>query len=396
MVAARKLSTVDADLLMKARYIPPNTAMHAGRLERWLGAEKLDYISRAHRNWYGPPIKLIDVPGNVWVTGGGDFIGTFEKGFFASALDAIEDFGNRLWRESGRIKHAQFAAGFPSFDDALSRSSGGFRQMLGGGPIMKSGSPGVTGRSNSLWRLGPQPAAGAAPGAAPGGRIPTSATQGALFWTNPAAGTMRLTGADMACSVAGNALILYDRIFDVAKTMNSTATEAVTGVPTRFQSTVSTSEDYIGGNFLFMEVGATSLPATAHNWTVCTYLDQANAASTLPSQAGVSGAVLDTIDLPVNQYFAPLEAGDHGIKALTQMQCSALVASGSVNFVLGHHIGVLCFPAISGMFPHDWFTNRDLGPYIPNNACLAFLEPNKPSATSTTYNGVIYGVSTAS
>ena len=54
--------------------------------------------------------------------------------------------------------------------------------------------------------------------------------------------------------------------------MNSTATEAVTGVPTRYQSTTASAEDYIP------EITSASsswrhraLAATAHNWTTCTY-----------------------------------------------------------------------------------------------------------------------------
>ncbi|WP_311965189.1 hypothetical protein, partial [Acinetobacter baumannii] len=61
-----------------------------------------------------------------------------------------------------------------------------------------------------------------------------------MAFDNPSSGTLHLIGADFSASVANNAVMLYDRIFDVAKTMNSTATEAVTGVPTRYQSTVWT------------------------------------------------------------------------------------------------------------------------------------------------------------
>jgi hypothetical protein len=218
-----------------------------------------------------------------------------------------------------------------------------------------------------------------------------------MIWTNPAAGTMRLTGADMSASVLGNCLLLYDRLFSVAKTINSTATEAVTGVPARYQSTTTTSEDYIGGNFLFVEVGGTALAATAHNWTVCTYTDDANnATQTLPSLTGNSGAIVDRLDHPTGQFFAPLATGDVGIKALSQMQCSALVATGAVNFVIGHPIGFMSFPLASMMIPFDWITNRDQAPYIANSACLALLEVVKPSATATSYTGRIYGTSTSS
>jgi hypothetical protein len=217
-----------------------------------------------------------------------------------------------------------------------------------------------------------------------------------MVFANPAAGTLRLTGADVTCSVINNSLLLYDRIFGVAKTMNSTGTEAVTGVPTRYQSTTPTAEDYIGGNFGFVEVGLTALAATAHNWTVCTYLDQANAASTLPSLTGNSGAITHRLDHPVQQWFAPLASGDSGMKAWTQMQCSALVATGLINFVIGHPIGFMSFPVINSMMPFDWLTNRDQAPRIFADAYLAFLEITKPFTTTTTYTGRIAATSTSS
>jgi hypothetical protein len=205
-----------------------------------------------------------------------------------------------------------------------------------------------------------------------------------------------LVGAELGASVIGNSLIIYDRLFHVLKTMNSTATEAVTGVPTRYQSSTPANEDYSGGNFLFVEVGGTALAATAHNWTTCLYTDQDNnAGATLPSLVGNSAAIVDRLDHPANQWFAPLAAGDSGIKTLTQMQCSALVATGAINFVIGRHISTVAFPVINQMLSPDWLTNRNQTPRIFDNACLSFLEFCKPATTATTYTGVIEFVNAA-
>ena len=288
------------------------------------------------------------------------------------------------WRESGRQRHGYANAGFASISDALSRASQGFSQRK---PFNKVGPTGVVGVTSTLWRVGPQPAAGGAGAAAPGGTAHTSANTGAISYANPASGTLHLVGADVAASVINNSLLLYDRLFSVAKTMNSTATEAVTGVPTRYQSTTTTVDDFIGDNFGFIEIGGTALAATAHNWTVCTYLDQANAASTLPSVVGNSAGIVDRLDQPVQQWFVPLESGDGGIKAWTQMQCSAAVATGAINFCIGHPLGFMSFPVINSLLPFDWLTNRDQAPRVFDNACLAFLEPLKPATTTTTYTG---------
>jgi hypothetical protein len=217
-----------------------------------------------------------------------------------------------------------------------------------------------------------------------------------LNFAAPAVGSNRLVGADIAVN-SGNTLLLYDRLFAVAKTMNSTAAEAVTGVPTRYQSTnpLDTNEDYIGDNFLFIEVGA-ALAATAHNWTPCTYTDQDDVAgNTLPSVAGISGAIVDRLDLPVSTWFCPLAAGDNGIKNLTNMQCNVAVATGAVNFAIGHPLGFMTIPFANSVYPFDWLTNRDQAPKIMDAACPAFLEITKPATTATTYNGRIYVTSTA-
>lgn len=377
---------------------------HSGRLERWLGADKIESLSRQMREgggpknpWYGPPIHLLDVPGAVRITGDGDFIGNFNRGFFDSAADAMREHLRRLWKEAGKplyIPDAVFGAnspGFASVSALLAKASTG--NKVGFLQWQKNGPTGVVNVSSTLWRLGGSPPAGAAGSAAPGGRACDSTITGAYPYTNPASGFLHLTGADFTASVINNALMLYDRIFDVAKTINSTATEAVTGVPTRYQSTVATDQDYVGGNFLFISVGATPLAATAHNWTVCTYKDQAGAASTLPSVTGVSGAIVDRFDMPVGTWFCPLETGDVGIQTLTQMQCSALVATGAIDFVMGHQIGIMSFPIANLMVPFDWITNRDQTPRIINSACLALIELPKPATTATNYTGSAYAVS---
>lgn len=365
--------------------------VHSAKLERWLGADTIQRLVDATygQKWYGPPIHLLDVPGSVRVTKDGDFIGSFERGVFASALDSLEAYVKRALA----VPKYSFNTGFTSISDALSRGSGGFSRKL---PFNKVGSTGVIAVTNSLHKLGPQPIAGVAAAAAPGGTAYVDSDTGGFTFDNPAAGAYRLTGADVSASVLGNTLLLYDRIFGVAKTMASTATEAVTGVPTRYQSTTTTAEDYIGGNFGFVEVGLTILAATAHNWTVCTYTDHADASSTLPSLTGNSAGIVHRLDHPTSQWFAPLASGDQGIKAWTQMQCSASVATGLINFAIGHPLGFMTMPTANTLFPFDWLTNRDQAPRIYADAYLSLLEVTKPSTTATTYTGVIYMTSTSS
>lgn len=367
---------------IRARIEP--TPINVERVERWLGRDKVLHLQDCMKGWYGSPICIRDMPGSVWITKDGDFVGKFGRGFFASAYDAFEDHLKRNWRELSKPQYGFANAGFASISDALARASQGYSQRL---QFNKVGPTGVVGVTSTLWRVGPQPAAGNAGASAPGGTAHVDSNTGAILYNNPSSGTLHLVGADVATSVINNSLMLYDRLFSVAKTMNSTGTEAVSGVPSRYQSTTATAMDYIGDNFGFIEVGGTALAATAHNWTTCLYTDQANASSTLPSVTGNSSAIVDRLDQPTQQWCVPLESGDVGIKAWTQMQCSAAVATGVINFCIGHPLGFMSFPVINSVLPFDWITNRDQAPRIFDDACLAFLEPLKPATTATTYTG---------
>jgi hypothetical protein len=183
--------------------------------------------------------------------------------------------------------------------------------------------------------------------------------------------------------------LLYDRIFAVAKTMNSTTTEAVTGVPTRYQNTAAGQPDSASGNFLFIETG-TALAATAHSWTVCQYTDESgNATQTLPSVTGNASNIINRLDMPTSNWFCPLATGDTGIKALTQMQCSAAVATGAVDFVIGHPISWMPCPIANLTCITDGINTAMQLTRIFDSACLALLEANKPATTATTYTGSI-------
>jgi hypothetical protein len=366
---------------------------HADRLDRWLGAAQTARVSAAMRDWYGPPIALQGVPGSVWATRGGDFIGHVDAGHFGSAYDRAEDAVRRAARH-GRRRVARWAAaqlcqanaGFASLSDLIAESSGGKRREIA---WQKVGPTGVVAVTSTLWRVGNQPAAGSAPSAAPGGRAPTGATTGAQYGLDAvSADTRHFVSASVIASVAGNTQLMYDRLFDVLKTMNSTATESVTGVPTRYQSSTATAQDYAGGNFAFVEVGGTALAATAHNWTVCQYRNQAGTdAQSFPSMTGNSGAIVDRLDHPVSSWFMPLATGDTGVMDLAQMQCSAAVATGVINFVIGHPLAWLPCPIANLACEVDGLNTAFNLVRVFDDAAIAFLEVSKPATTATTYNG---------
>lgn len=370
----------------------PSLSTHSAQLERWLGKDQCERLSESMKDWYGPPIAVSGVPGKVYIHKGGDFRGGIRSGVFASAMDRMDELcvqAKHRWRRASRSK--QLNAGFASLSELIAEASGAKRVNF---IFQKTGSTGVIAVTNSLYRLGAMPVAGSAPANAPGGTAPVDSDAAYPTFTNPTGGdTLHFVRAEAVATVAGNTLLLYDHIFGVNKTMNSTATEAVTGVPTRYQSTTGGAIDSAEGNFLFIQVGGTALAATAHNWTVCQYTDQGGTtAVSLPSLTGNSGAIVDRLDHPTGQWFAPLASGDTGIKALTQMQCSAAVATGVVWFMMGHPIAFCPCPVANLVCVVDGINTALNLTRIFDDAALQLLEVTKPATTATTYNLNVFAV----
>lgn len=372
-------------------------ATHSAQLERWIGREALEAISKSMLDWYGPPIAMAGVPGDVWAHKGGDFRGRIQAGAEATARDVIAGraaqalrWARRTSRRFGQDQATQLNAGFASLSALISAATtGGGKQDLA---WSKTGPTVVVGQTAQLWQVAGFPAAGAAGGAAPGGTVPTSATAGALPFNNVpgASGQFNCLASAFTTASAINSLLLYDRLFSVAKTMNSTATEAVTGVPTRYTNTTAGNMDSIAGNFCFPVVGLTALAATAHNWTVCQYTNQAGtAAQSFPSTAGISGGIIHELDLPIGTWRLPLASGDTGVKALTQMQCSALVATGLVDFVVGHPLAFMPIPLANMICNYDGINTAFNLVRIFDNACISWLQLSPPAVTATNFGGSI-------
>lgn len=363
---------------------------HSQRLETWLTREEVEHISACMKDWYGPPIAVGRVPGAVYAYRGGDFRGHIEAGRECSLVDKAVDYAWRIRKWLDRVSRSQrqavFGMGFANLSAIVAAATNGGQQQL---QFLKSGTTGVASATNTLWYVGSQPAAGAAAAAAPGGTVPTSATTGALPFNNPTGGATTHIVSALPIATLANTLLLYDRLFSVTKTMNSTGTEAVTGAPSRYTNTTAGAVDSAEGNFLMIEC-RTVLAATAHNWTTCLYTDQSgNTGVTLPSVTGNSGNIVNRLDQPVGTWFCPLATGDTGIKELDQMQCSAAVATGAIDFTIGHPIGWLPCPTPNIGLPINFVTNMFNLERIFDSACLALLEVMKPATGATTYSGMV-------
>jgi len=393
---------------------------HSGQLARWLGEEHVATISRQMRNFYWP-VALHGVPGRVYCMPGGDFAGKIEGGSFMSAFDRAEATVARWQREQRAKLAAHRIAQDMALRARMDRRAHAFASLsalvaAGSNPgktydyrFQKTGvASNAVGNANDLWMRGGFPGAGAAGSGAPGGKAWSSADTGPIpgYRNGVTTDSNHFASGWVTASVINNSLLLYDRLFSVAKTMNSTTTEAVTGVPTRYQSATTTDVEYAGGNFITVSNPTTVLAATAHNITaastaVWTYTNQAGTTSknlnhngtAIQTLAGVSACVVGGVDLAVGNWFIPLAAGDVGIKALTQMQLSAAVATGTLDAVIGHPIAVFPCPAANLACPVDGVNTAFNLTTILDDAALAFLELPKPATTATNYSGQVTVVS---
>lgn len=343
---------------------------HSGRLERWFGKEHLDQVSRNMRDWYGGDIPLLRANGSVYARKGGDFVGVGGSDF-ASYFDHLSERVRAFHRRQALTMGAGFT-GLPDFKFEAIKA--GKRQLTRFNKTVNGSS------TNDRWAVGWSVGGGTAPAAAPGGTAYDRTSTGALTYLNPPDATDRayFTGAELAYRMTpttAGSVLLYDHLFGVTKTMNSTTAEAVSGVPTRYQSTTPGDDDYAGSNFAFTNV-RTVLAATAHNHNVIQYTDQDGNAASMPPFAGQSAGAVNYMDQAISLgWFMPLAVGDFGVQTLTQIQLDAAVATGVLDYYIGHPIGWMPAPAFSQGFISvtDAVKNAFQMTRVFDNACLAFL-----------------------
>jgi hypothetical protein len=358
-------------------------AVHAGRLERWLGTEA-DVISRNMRGWYGGPIP-VGMPGTtglLYAMPDGDFRGTLRAGEFASYRDYQWDALTRAIRRAARRALSQPNMGFSSLSDLISEATTGAKRqdVL----ISKLGTFTTTAFSASLWNVGNSPLAGGAVTAIPGGEAPTNATAGAMSVTNAAGGdTLHVVSGWMQASSAPNTLLIYDRIFHAGSVLHTTTgNQAVSGVPTRHATTTSPK------NFCFLEITG-QLGTTAHNATI-TYTDTVpNAAEAGAATVVTTSSVVTRIPFPL--WYYPLNTGDLGLRTVTNIAFSA-VSTGTSAVVMGHPLIFLPCPVANIMMPFDGINSMFNLVKILDGACLAMIEM-KGVGSASTYTGQLVLVS---
>ena len=291
--------------------------------------------------------------------------------------------GTQLFAVDGMVIPAIEGAAFTSLSDIIAEATAGKQQELW---FNKVGVVGTAAISSTLWYEGLLPSAGAAPGTlASGGTNYTRSTAGAIGPQVNADGgdTLHLLSGFASATVAGNTLMLIDRIWGGLIDRTTTSAQSITMTPTRYETTGSTGTSK--NNQAFVEV-STVLANTAHSYTSFTYVDDSgNTTETAAAITGRAAAVVKTFDH--SGIFIPINTGDRGISDITSITLSATLASGAMSLILCHPLAIMpCNVANQGQF-FDYINGMFNMIRIYDDACLSFIESYKPSTTATSYFG---------
>jgi hypothetical protein len=377
--------------MLKAPMLLKRRSIHSGQLERWLGREKIEFLSNMMRHgggpnvrWYGNPLPILDVPRDVSITGDGDFVGAFDRGQFASAMDHLAEHTRRLWRRAGRpiyVPEPVLNLGFSDFRDHGDKSNGfSYSQAL---PYYKS-SPAVTTGLADLATLvtAPNvPVQESTPGIHTAATVRNKSQAGSFNQADARSGnTLHLLGADGVSGAATSALMVIDKLLEFDLGTGGLTSWPVTGTPTRYQSATPGDPDSAVGNFMF-PVSVAVYAATTHSWSA-TYVDQnGNGSNSSPAVAGLNSNSASGIDLQ-NIWFMPLASGDSGVKSITTFACNVGVTTSTyVN--LAHPLGVISFSAATKVLPNEWYRSKDLAPRVFDNAFLSLLSIGTTAAYLT-------------
>lgn len=229
----------------------------------------------------------------------------------------------------------------------------------------------VAGRTISLWRYDGTYGNGAVPTSA----VATSkATQGAMPFTNAAAGKEKFLIQAGTVSLNAGTLIAYDRLLHVGGFSGTVTTDqTVQGSPASPAITRNTSG---AGNFVMYEV-YTQIGATGTTLTM-TYTNQDGTGSRT-STVNFGGTGFNSQGRAM---IIPLANGDTGVRAVEKVKLTATTGTaGNYGITIGKPIAYMSCgaPGVAGW--RDFTTGLPTVPKIDDDSCISFLwVPNGTAA----------------
>lgn len=243
----------------------------------------------------------------------------------------------------------------------------------------------VAGQLFSLWRATGQPGQGAIPGTT--AAVPTSATAGAISFTNQTAPATSYLGWMLAASGnSASSVEVHDRIAHMGGlVLNVTTSQSISGLDLA-PGALNPPADRLGAaNYSdvqwFLEVYADG-GATASNATInVTYGDGTSGNLTA---LAVGGTLRAGRMIPLTSLIPGADQGKF-IRAPNSVILSAsTTVAGNFGFTCTRQRAGMTFPVANKLEPADWAA---LGlPEVPNNSCLQFV-----MLCSTTSTGTLRG-----
>ncbi len=236
-------------------------------------------------------------------------------------------------------------------------------------PVSKSSITSVAGAYFTLLNATGQPGAGTLTiGNTTTGVIPTSATDGALPFTNPGAGNSYLLQAEFSSSSPGS-MIVYDRL------QHSGSYSFANGNINTTDMTAVDRDSTGAGVEVWCEING-AMSASACTLTI-TYTDQSG-------NTGATGScVVPASAITARMFPFVLAAGDSGVRSIENLAGSA-APTGSFNVVMLRRLGTIEM-AVAGISGIKDFAQLGM-PRIYDSACICLM-----MNTNTTTSGLVTG-----
>ena len=235
----------------------------------------------------------------------------------------------------------------------------------------------AAGTWHTLWAATGMPSAGGNTTAGKAnGAVCTSATAGAMPYTNAASGSMNLlSGAAGPTAAAGvGTLLVYDRIAHCNIAHNE-ATGSFAGMSAT--SRLGATE----GAQIWLEV--TTALSAASNTIAFGYTNQAGISSrTTPTFATVASSIVGRNPV-ASTLFLPLQSGDTGVRSLDTVASLTGTATGNMNVVLARPLLALPMTTAGILTQRDTVTELYQMPKLYDASCISFLFLPNAAGTPT-------------
>lgn len=366
---------------MERHNLGPST--HSQQIERWLGKEQAEHLSSKMRGFHWP-IPVANVPGRIYLTGDGDYVGRIDGGRESSLEQKIHDIMRRERRRrfARTALRARQHGGFASLSDLISEATtGGKLQTFN---VAKTGVTGVANIANSLWDVGAVPEAGTITSATE--FRPDNTTAGGLKQANAAGGdTLHFVGATIVGTVAAQTLLMVDRFSYYCHNIATQSPSSLFGTPpTRYQDATA------AGAFIHAFV-TTALGGTVGTYQI-TYTDEGGSSQANTAASLVTSAIARRFPFAAsvgNGWFLPLASGDVGVRKITAITQSVGTGTGVIDVGTSKPLVWIPVPIANIPVIIDGIRGAFNLSRIVDGACLAFMEVNKSATTATSYNGQI-------